>query len=194
LYDHRKLSTQVSSSIEGLVSYFCLSDRKKSRRSRITSVVFNRHGTEILASYSSESIYLLDPKRIYSQEQMNDILIEHRKNKENKRKTYENKSTVDRESQISQIKRSRLKTNEEQTENDTSQNPQNFWMQRMSDILTQLVTRTTAETEEVPTTRPTEDSNSSDSNTNQSQVCFFVNSFLRNRISSFVFSRMIYLI
>lgn len=182
LYDHRKLSMQDSSLINGLISYFSLSDRKESRASRITSVVFNRHGTEILASYSSESVYLLDPKRSYSQQQMKDILVEHRKKKENKRKTSENKSTTDSESPTARIKRLRLQgdwsdtgpdshpSNEEQTETNSTQNPQNFWMQRMSDILTQLVTRTADETdenhvEETSTGLPTEITTSSDTNT-----------------------------
>ena len=49
-------------------------DRKEKRPPRITSVVFNQHGTEILASYSSESLYLLDAKQSISQEQSQERL------------------------------------------------------------------------------------------------------------------------
>ncbi|CAF1290185.1 unnamed protein product [Adineta steineri] len=188
LYDHRKLSTQVpltiSSSINGLISYFSLSDRKKQDQSRITSVVFNSHGTEILASYSSESIYLLDPKQVLSQEQMQERLTEHKNNKRIKTNLNENQpvlnNTQDKENKNSPVKRLRLRgdwsdtgpesrpsneeevvveetatvpvqsdsSDEQQSSSTSGRNLQNFFMQRMSDILTQLVTSSTSETEQ----------------------------------------------
>ncbi|CAF1102452.1 unnamed protein product [Rotaria sp. Silwood1] len=197
LYDHRKLSTQVSSSrryessINGLISYFILSDKKEQRRSRITSVVFNQHGTEILASYSSDSVYLLNPKQLTTQEQMQERLVEHRNQKRTKINMKENKPTSNNiqndENKNSNIKRLRLRgdwsdtgpdsrplneeeqteptinptesSNEQQSTTTPGRDLQNFFMRRMSDILTQLVTRTTSETEqtneETETTTPT---------------------------------------
>ncbi|CAF5176302.1 unnamed protein product, partial [Rotaria magnacalcarata] len=106
LYDHRKLSTQISSttsspcryesSINGLISYFILSNRQEQRRSRVTSVVFNQHGTEILASYSSESVFLLDPRQSISQEQIKECLIEHRNKKLTKLSINDKKPTSDK--------------------------------------------------------------------------------------------------
>ncbi|CAF1505883.1 unnamed protein product [Rotaria sordida] len=215
IYDHRKLSTQISStnqyesSIDGLVSYFILSDRKAQRRCRITSVVFNQYGTEILASYSSESIYLLDPKKLITQEQMKERLIEHRNQKRSKININENKSTLNNiiqndENKTSHIKRLRLRGdwsdtgpdsrpfNEEeqieptidqsQSSNNEQQSPstttttipgrnlQNFFMRRMSDILTQLVTHTTSETDqtdqEIETTTNNIQTNETNDNNN----------------------------
>jgi len=98
------------SSINGLISYFILSGRKEQHRSRITSVVFNQHGTEILASYSSESVYLLDPKQLISQEQMKEYLIQHRNKKQTKTNVNENKSTLNNtQNNDSQTKRLRLR-------------------------------------------------------------------------------------
>ncbi|CAF3105406.1 unnamed protein product [Rotaria sp. Silwood2] len=213
LYDHRKLSTQLSSprqyesSINGLVSYFMLSDRKEQRRSRITSVVFNQHGTEILASYSSDSVYLLNPKQLITQEQMKERLIEHRNKKQSKININETKPTPNNiqedENKTSPIKRLRLRGDwsdtgpdsrpiqeEEQIEPTTNQSEssneqqstttttpgrdlQNFFMRRMSDILTQLVTRTTSETEQTnqetettttPNNTQTNETNDNDNN------------------------------
>jgi hypothetical protein len=89
--------------MNGLISYFILSDRKEQRRSRITSVVFNPHGTEILASYASESVYLLDPKSSISQEQMKERLIEHRNQKRTKINAQEE------ENKTSSVQRVRLR-------------------------------------------------------------------------------------
>ncbi|CAF1230661.1 unnamed protein product [Rotaria sordida] len=213
IYDHRKLSTQISStnqyesSIDGLVSYFILSDRKAQRRCRITSVVFNQYGTEILASYSSESIYLLDPKKLITQEQMKERLIEHRNQKRSKININENKSTLNNiiqndENKTSHIKRLRLRgdwsdtgpdsrpfneeeqieptidqsqslNNEQQSPSTTTipgRNLQNFFMRRMSDILTQLVTHTTSETDqtdqEIETTSNNIQTNETNDNNN----------------------------
>ena len=55
----------------------------ETRRSRITSVVFNPYGNEILASYSSKSIYLLDPKQSVSREQSRKQLNDHQNRIEN---------------------------------------------------------------------------------------------------------------
>ena len=91
--------------MSGLISYFYLSDRKERGRSRITSVVFNQHGTEILASYSSESIYLLDPKQSLSQEQMKDYLVQHRNEKRSRlTKVKENKPTGNNQSNIKRLR------------------------------------------------------------------------------------------
>jgi len=110
------LSTQIpssrpsESSINGLISYFILSDRKEQHRSRVTSVVFNQYGTEILASYSSESVYLLDSKQSLSQEQMKECLIQHRNKKRTKTNINENKSTLNNtQNNDSKIKRLRLR-------------------------------------------------------------------------------------
>lgn len=106
-------SRRYESSTNGLISYFVLSSKKDQRRSRITSVVFNPHGTEILASYSADSVFLLDPKHTISQEQMKERLTEHRNQKELKVKPKEKKSTSDQvqndEKKTSQIKRLRLR-------------------------------------------------------------------------------------
>jgi hypothetical protein len=75
-------SSQRESSFHGLVSCFLLAHRKQTRRSRVTSVVFNPHGSEILASYSAESIYLLDPKQSVSHEHIRQRLVEHRTHKQ----------------------------------------------------------------------------------------------------------------
>lgn len=69
-------------------------DRKEKRPPRITSVVFNQHGTEILTSYSSESLYLLDPKQTVSQELSRQRLIEHRKEKQARTNANNAKATV----------------------------------------------------------------------------------------------------
>jgi hypothetical protein len=68
-------------------------DRKEKRPPRITSVVFNQHGTEILASYSSESLYLLDPKQTISQEQSQQRLTEHRNEKKTRTNIDDHKPT-----------------------------------------------------------------------------------------------------
>jgi hypothetical protein len=86
-----------------------LSDRKEQRRSRITSVVFNQHGTEILASYSSESVYLLDPKQSVPQEKMKEFLVEHRNEKRAQKEAHANKSTSDTNDKTSPAKRLRLR-------------------------------------------------------------------------------------
>jgi hypothetical protein len=76
-------------------------DRKEKRPPRITSVVFNQHGTEILTSYSSESLYLLDSKQTISQEQSQQRLIEHRNEKQTRTNINANKSTVNEASSSS---------------------------------------------------------------------------------------------
>ncbi|CAF2987999.1 unnamed protein product [Rotaria socialis] len=212
LYDHRKLSTQISSttssscryesSMNGLISYFILSGRQEQRRSRVTSVVFNQHGTEILASYSSESVFLLDPKQSISQEQIKECLIEHRNKKLTKLSINEKKPTSDKisndENKTSHIKRLRLRgdwsdtgpdarpsteeeptesiinpsesSNEQQSSTTPGHHLQNFFMRRMSDILTQLVTRTTSETGETsPERETTATSNNVETNDNNIQ-------------------------
>jgi hypothetical protein len=73
-------------------------DRKEKRPPRITSVVFNPHGTEILTSYSSESLYLLDPKQTISQEQSQERLTKHRNEKQTKTNVNDNKSTLNESS------------------------------------------------------------------------------------------------
>ncbi|CAM4750202.1 unnamed protein product [Rotaria magnacalcarata] len=209
LYDHRKLSTQISSttsspcryesSINGLISYFILSNRQEQRRSRVTSVVFNQHGTEILASYSSESVFLLDPRQSISQEQIKECLIEHRNKKLTKLSINDKKPTSDKisndENKTLHIKRLRLRgdwsdtgpdtrpfteeepteriinpsesSNEQQSSTTSGHHSQNFFMRRMSDILTQLVTRTTSETMETsPERETTATSNNVETNDN----------------------------
>ncbi|CAF1013771.1 unnamed protein product [Rotaria sordida] len=229
LYDHRKLSTQLSSdtsisrrceaSINGLISRFVLMDRKEKRPPRITSVVFNQHGTEILTSYSSESLYLLDPKQSITQEQSQERLTQHRNEKRTKRninddsnnnnnKSTSNESPTTEEKKTSHFKRLRLRgdwsdtgpdsrplheqesessstttTNnnnnntEQQQQSPNNDNPdeqqqqqatsrsrnlQNIFMQRMSDILTQLVTPSETENEErESTTTPNNNDNNS---------------------------------
>ena len=184
------MSTHCSeSSIHGLISYFKISDRKEQQQqqSRITSVVYNPHGTEILASYSSECLYLLDPKQSISQEKMKDHFHEHRNRTRTSTNTKENKSTTDNHTneKTSPVKRLRLRGDWSDTgnsffqfflsigifsldsgpdsrpvNNEPSQptadspptsvpdrSPQNVFMQRMSDLLTQLVTRTTTNTD-----------------------------------------------
>ncbi|CAF4622768.1 unnamed protein product, partial [Rotaria magnacalcarata] len=79
------------------------------RPSRITSVVFNQHGTEILASYSSESLYLLDPKQTASQELSQARLSEHRNEKRARRNTNESKPTVNEHSPQDDKKTSQFK-------------------------------------------------------------------------------------
>jgi len=69
-------------------------DRKEKRPPRITSVVFNQHGTEILTSYSSESLYLLDPKQTISQEQSQQRLTEHRNEKKTRVNIENHKPTL----------------------------------------------------------------------------------------------------
>jgi hypothetical protein len=69
-------------------------DRKEKRPSRITSVVYNQHGTEILTSYSSESLYLLDSKRALSQEQSQARLKEHRNEKQTRANLNEKKAVL----------------------------------------------------------------------------------------------------
>jgi hypothetical protein len=100
--------------MNGLISCFTLSDRKEQHRSRITSAVFNQHGTEILGSYSSESIYLLDPKQSISQEQIKERLIKHRNEKRTKLNHNDNKppsnNAQDNEkTTAAQVKRLRLR-------------------------------------------------------------------------------------
>ncbi|CAF1250023.1 unnamed protein product [Rotaria magnacalcarata] len=226
LYDHRKLSTQLSSdasvfrrgeaSINGLISRFVLMNRKEKRPSRITSVVFNQHGTEILASYSSESLYLLDPKQTASQELSQARLSEHRNEKRARRNTNESKPTVNEHSpqddkKTSQFKRLRLRgdwsdtgpdsrpmheqesqtssntnnSEQQQPENEQQQQPaplqqqtprnrniQNIFMQRMSDILTQLVTSNATENEEQ---QSAETPNNSNDNTDSTPTITEVN-------------------
>ena len=89
-------------------------DRKEKRPPRITSVVFNQHGTEILASYSSESLYLLDPKQSISQEQSQERLTAHRNEKQARRNRQEIKaqtseSSATEEKKPSHFKRLRLR-------------------------------------------------------------------------------------
>jgi head-tail adaptor len=89
-------------------------DRKEKRPPRITSVVFNQHGTEILASYSSESLYLLDPKQTTTQEQSQERLKEHRHEKQTRTNVTETKSTINEsatteEKKASHFKRLRLR-------------------------------------------------------------------------------------
>lgn len=78
------ISRRCEASINGLLCRFVLMDRKEKRPSRITSVVFNQHGTEILSSYSSESLYLLDPKHNISQEQSQIRLKQHQEEKQSR--------------------------------------------------------------------------------------------------------------
>lgn len=92
-----------------MISHFKLSDRKDQQQTRITSVVYNPRGSEILASYSSESVYLLDPKQSISQETMNDHLVEHRNRVQPSNNTKENKPTVDNSEKTSPVKRLRLR-------------------------------------------------------------------------------------
>ena len=157
LYDHRKLSSDVSS-LRGLVSCFVLENRKQNRRSRVTSVVFNSFGNEILVSYSSKSIYLLDAKRTLSHDQSRNQLTEHQT------------ETAEAKGSTPKVKRLRLggdwsdtgpdarPTNEPTAAEGGARNMQNFFMQRMSDILTQLVSGTNSEpnetTEENETSPP----------------------------------------
>ena len=196
-------SGRREASINGLLSRFVLTDRKEKRPPRVTSVVFNRYGTEILTSYSSESLYLLDPKQNISHEQSQARLSEHRQEKRTRSNLYETKSTAsntpdspsakEQDKKASQFKRLRLRgdwsdtgtfvdpsmsfvdrsciflgpdarpSNEEesealpsQQENPEASNPpptapnrnlQNFFMQRMSDILTQLATHSPDDSE-----------------------------------------------
>jgi nuclear receptor interaction protein len=191
-------------------------DRKEKRPPRITSVVFNQHGTEILTSYSSESLYLLDSKQTISQEQSQERIIEHRNEKQtrtNKQeiKTVASESPTTEEKKPSHFKRLRLRgdwsdtgpdsrpvheqeselsspptttstatttttTNTTEEQQSTNTNPeeqqpttrnrnlQNFFMQRMSDILTQLVAGTEPSNEEreaTVTANTNEDNNNS---------------------------------
>lgn len=88
------MSRRCEASINGLISRFVLVDRKEKRPPRITSVVFNQHGTEVLASYSSESLYLLDPKRSISHEQSHKRIIEHRNERQAKLNQNDNRSSL----------------------------------------------------------------------------------------------------
>ena len=174
-------------------------DRKEKRPPRVTSVVFNQHGTEILASYSSESLYLLDPKQSISQEQSQERLTALRNEKQTRRNRQEIKPTSEssetEKKKTSQFKRLRLRgdwsdtgpnsrpmheqeseslssttTTASTNENTEEQQPttrnrtmQNVFMQRMSDILTQLVARTEPSSEE-QTATTTESTNEVDNN------------------------------
>jgi hypothetical protein len=91
------------------MSRFILIDRKEKRPPRITSVVFNQHGTEILTSYSSESLYLLDPKQTVSQEQSQERLIQHRNEKRARTNVNESKPTVNESPTIQEKKASHFK-------------------------------------------------------------------------------------
>jgi hypothetical protein len=81
--------------------------------------VFNQHGTEILASYSSESLYLLNPKQTLSQEQSQENLTKHRHDKQERtniavnkmtvNKTQDNESESKQDKKASHIKRLRLR-------------------------------------------------------------------------------------
>ncbi|CAF1334471.1 unnamed protein product [Adineta ricciae] len=190
LYDQRKLSTQSSSrttslrercdlSTKGLLAYFSLTNSKDQHRSRITSAVFNPHGTEVLASYSSDSIYLLNPKQTTSQEQIREQLQEHINKKQNKLTDKEVPSdasnAANQESKLTRTKRLRLRgdwsdtgpdsrpSNEEEStpvsnpsdepdQQPPGRNLQNFFMQRMSDILTQLVAGSQADADQTQST------------------------------------------
>lgn len=200
-------------------------ERKEKRPPRITSVVFNQHGTEILTSYSSEALYLLDPKQTLTHEQSQERLAEHQKEKQARRhvqttRPVVNESPTTPEKKTSQFKRLRLRgdwsdtgrsnnlinifrmllcsrtgpnsrplndhdnsptapttttttnrTDEQQSNSNTSGEQQsnarnrvfqNFFMQRMSDILTQLVagTEPSAEGQEgTNTSNPPENTN-----------------------------------
>lgn len=182
-------------------------------------MVFNQHGTEILTSYSSESLYLLDPKQNISQERSEERLNEHRKEKLARANVSESKPTpgespTSPEKRTSQFKRLRLRgdwsdtgmltllartpaigfdlhtgpdsrpMHEQQSESTTttasnttgnteqqsstddsasaaeqqpatrSRHLQNFFMQRMSDILTQLVAGIETNNEEAEQAAP----------------------------------------
>lgn len=164
LYDHRKLSSEISSttsksnqcasSLRGLLSCFILENGKQTRRSRITSVVFNSFGNEILASFSSKSIFLLDPRKTLTHDQLRNQLAE------------QNTETNETKSSNSSVKRFRLggdwsdtgpdarPSNENEPTESTGRNVQNFFMQRMSEILTQLVSRTTSDQSETTEENP----------------------------------------
>ena len=88
------MSRRSEASINGLLSRFVLMDRKEKRPPRITSVVYNQHGTEILTSYSSESLYLLDAKRTLSQEESQARLQEHRNEKQMRASLNEKKAIL----------------------------------------------------------------------------------------------------
>ena len=173
----------------------------------MTSVAFNQYGSEILASYSSESLYLLDPKRTHSKEQSHEHLLEHRNEKRSRMAQERHHSTLNeaqenaaareqQEKKTSQFKRLRLRGDWSDTgiahghhsvldlshsclgpdsrpsnEQEPSSPPpppvpevqpvpeptpptrtiQNFFMQRMSDILTQLANRPDADNDEAET-------------------------------------------
>ncbi|CAF0917075.1 unnamed protein product [Didymodactylos carnosus] len=225
IYDHRKLSVssfysetkqQLRScgkhnegSINGLVGRFLLNEPTEPSPHRITSVVYNRYGTEILASYSCEALYLVDPKNLTAQTKQKEQLNIHRHEKKqqcNNRSsstlntnsteqsapkqvqttTRETLSTLTSSTEhrgASHFKRLRLRGDWSDTgpesrpqiesdifETDSAQqhdeqtteansdegnlqqpqrrNLQNYFMQRMSDILTQLVSRTAATQED----------------------------------------------
>jgi hypothetical protein len=85
-------------------------DRKEKRPPRITSAVFNRYGTEILASYSSESLYLLDPKQTLSYEKSQKQLSQHRHDKQNRSSLNDNRDvSTQAEHRPTQFKRLRLR-------------------------------------------------------------------------------------
>ena len=108
------MSRRCEASLNGLLARFVLMERKERRPPRITSVVFNQHGTEILTSYSSESLYLLDPKQHLTHERSQECLAEHRKEKQARRTLQEsraiaNESAAAEEKKTSQFKRLRLR-------------------------------------------------------------------------------------
>lgn len=83
-------------------------NRKERRPPRITSVVYNRQGTEILSSYSSESLYLLDPKQSISQQVSQTLLADHRNQKKSKLQS-DPVSQTEQSTRSSQFKRLRLR-------------------------------------------------------------------------------------
>lgn len=108
------MSRRCEASLNGLLSRFVLMERKEKRPPRITSVVFNQHGTEILTSYSSESLYLLDSKQTLTHEQSQQRLAEQRKEKQARRnvqvtRAAANESAANAEKKTSQFKRLRLR-------------------------------------------------------------------------------------
>ncbi|CAF0886494.1 unnamed protein product [Didymodactylos carnosus] len=248
LYDHRKLSTgsfqsetkqQLRSrgkstevSINGLVGRFLLNEPTEPRPRRITSVVYNRYGTEILASYSTESLYLIDPKNFTSQAKQKEQLSIHQQEKKQQRSNKHSSTPIstratrqsppkeassatrtrpsassNEQRGASHFKRLRLRgdwsdtgpESRPQVENDTLEteneqqhqerttetnsgnseqqqpqrrNLQNYLMQRMSDILTQLVSRTTTsqDDEQSAPNQEVSNNNSEESTVNQNTV------------------------
>lgn len=96
--------------MKGLLSCFIPHQQKSNDSSRITSVVFNGYGNEILASYSPDTLYLLDPKNVSSHEQIKEQLQENMKNKRTNSVDSQSSTSTTNESKEKQrnVKRLRL--------------------------------------------------------------------------------------